>query len=250
MTRDYSGFLPSAASGPTPRQGPSPLEKLGWKPFFSQQITINDLDRKSPARVTEVHRSGLRLLGDGLDTTLPPGLDATVGDWILYDPDSPAQSTLLQRSSLFARRAPGHDRQRQLIAANVDTVFIVSSCNHDFNVARLERYIALALEAEATPVILLTKADICEDPASYVDAARAISDRVLVEALNAKSDEPRAKLASWCKLGQTVAFLGSSGVGKTTLVNAFFPKNVAETAAIREDDSKGRHDPTPSAFHR
>lgn len=150
---------------------------------------------------------------------------------------------------MFERRAPGSDRRRQLIAANVDTVFIVSSCNKDFNIARLERYVALAFEAEVMPVILFTKADLCDDPAPYLDAASAISDRVLVEVLNALSEEPITKLAPWCRRGQTVAFLGSSGVGKSTLVNALFRDSVVDTAAIREGDSKGRHTTTRRQLH-
>lgn len=202
-----------------------------------------------PVRVVEVHRTGLHVLGEGLDTIIPPGPDATVGDWLFYDQQRPSHSKVLNRTSVFERRAPGSDRKRQLIAANVDTVFIVSSCNKDFNIARLERYVALAFEAEVMPVILLTKADLCDDPAPYLDAASAISDRVLVEVLNALSKEPIAKLAPWCKCGQTVAFLGSSGVGKSTLVNALFRDSVADTAAIRDDDSKGRHTTTRRQLH-
>lgn len=249
MTRDYSLFLPQAAAGRLAKRAPSTLEKLGWRSFFSQQTSIEDLTHTPPVRVTEVHRSGLCVLGDGIDTTIPPGPDATVGDWLLFDARQPSHSKVLHRSSVFERRAPGKDRKRQLIAANVDTVFIVSSCNHDFNIARMERYVALAFEAGVMPVILLTKADTCDDPARYVDAARAISDRVLVEALNALSDEPVARLADWCTPGQTVAFLGSSGVGKSTLVNALFRGGVADTGAIREDDSKGRHTTTRRQLH-
>jgi ribosome biogenesis GTPase len=249
MPRDYSQFLPASGFGKVPKREPSPLEKLGWKAFFSQQTSIADLADTPPARVVEVHRNGLRLLGDGLDIMIPPGPDATVGDWLLYNPLHPADSKVLQRSSVFERRSPGTDHKRQLIAANVDTAFIVSSCNNDFNIARLERYIALAFAAEVTPVILLTKADLCDDPTTYAEAASTISNRVMVEVLNALNDEPIAKLSPWCKQGQTVAFLGSSGVGKSTLVNALLKTNIAETSAIREDDSKGRHTTTRRQLH-
>lgn len=247
MARDYSHFLP--ASSDIPKRERSPLENLGWKPFFSQQTSVAELVDTPPVRVVEIHRSGLRLLGDGIDITIPPGPEATVGDWLLYDQHHPARSKVLERSSVFERRAPGTDHERQLIGANVDTAFIVSSCNDDFNVARLERYVALAFEAEVTPVILLTKVDLCDDPAAYVEAASAISNRVVVEVLNARTDEPIAKLSPWCKHGQTIAFLGSSGVGKSTLVNALFKSNIAATAAIREDDSKGRHTTTHRQLH-
>ena len=249
MTRDYSQLWPSKGSDDHQKRKRSQLEILGWKPFFSQQLSLDDLAAASPVRVTEVHRTGLHVLGEGIDAIVPPGLDATVGDWLLYDANQPTHSRLLERTSLFERRAAGTGRKRQLIAANVDTVFIVSSCNRDFNVARLERYVAMAFEAEVTPVILLTKADLCDDPAPYVEAARAISDRVTVEALNALSDEPNDRLAPWCKPGQTVAFLGSSGVGKSTLVNTLLNESVADTAAIRDDDSKGRHTTSRRQLH-
>ncbi len=225
------------------------MEQLGWQPFFSQQASVNDFPELSPVRVVQVHRNGLQVVGDGVDATIPPGLDATVGDWMLYDEKQPPASKILDRASLFERIGPGEDRKRQLIAANVDTVFIVSSCNDEFNIARLERYVILAFETDVTPVILLTKADLCEDAAPYVEAARSISEGLRVELLNALSDEPLAKLSPWCTQGKTVAFLGSSGVGKSTLVNALFEETVAETGDIREDDSKGRHTTTRRQLH-
>ncbi len=249
MTRDYSQFLPPSGSGKIPKREASPLEKLGWNPYFGQQTSTDSTVVTPPVRVIEVHRTGLHVLGEGVDILIPPGPEATVGDWLLYDQLHPSKSQVLQRKSVFERRAPGSDRKRQLIAANVDTVFIVSSCNKDFNIARLERYVALAFEADVTPVILLTKADLCDDPEPYVDEASAISNRVLVEVLNALSEEPITKLAPWCKPGQTVAFLGSSGVGKSTLVNALLRDGVVDTASIREDDSKGRHTTTRRQLH-
>ena len=200
-----------------------------------------------PVRVSEVHRAGLHIIGDGIDTLLPPDADVTVGDWLLLDPAPPHANRLLERKSLIKRRAPGTDRRVQLIAANIDTAFIVSSCNADFNVARLERYIALALNAEVNPVIALTKLDLCskpEDAEGYVRDASAISSLVPVIALDARGDDPKTQLAAWCKPGQTVAFIGSSGVGKSTLTNALSGTNAIETQAIREDDAKGRHTTT------
>lgn len=244
MTRDYSQFLPLGTSTTTPRNSLSALQRLGWQPFFSQQVSADDLANTPPVRVTEVHRNGLNVIGDGVQGIIPAGPEATVGDWFLFEQDTPAKSVLLERKSLFKRRAAGHDRRIQMIAANVDTAFVVTSCNQDFNIARLERYIALALDADVTPVILLTKTDLCEDPQDYVDRAKAISERADVVALNALSDEPNTMLRDWCKPGQTVAFLGSSGVGKSTLVNALFEDQRADTGAIREDDAKGRHTTT------
>lgn len=249
MPRDYSKFtLPGAdATGPT--TATSALRQLGWQPFFAQQTSIDELAAHPPARVTEVHRSGLRVLGDGIDMVLPPRADATVGDWLLIDHELPSASRLLERKSLIKRRAAGREVKVQLIAANIDTAFIVTSCNADFNVARLERYVALTLEAGVTPVILITKADLCDDPAPYAKAAEAISDRVTVVTLNARGEEPKIKLAPWCKPGQTIAFLGSSGVGKSTLTNALTGSEIAPTQGIREDDAKGRHTTSHRQLH-
>ncbi|AKH99355.1 ribosome small subunit-dependent GTPase A [Hoeflea sp. IMCC20628] len=249
MTRDYSAFLPSTAKGETPKPPVSALQSLGWQPFFAQQISIDEMTETPPVRVTEVHRSGLRVLGDNIDMVVPPRVDATVGDWLLLNHELPSASRLLERKSLIKRRAAGHDRSIQLIAANIDTAFIVTSCNLDFNVARLERYVALAFDAGVTPVILLTKSDLCEDPRAYVEDAETISDDVAVLTLNAKSDEPKLKLAPWCKPGQTVAFLGSSGVGKSTLTNALSGTESAATQSIRDDDAKGRHTTSHRQLH-
>ncbi|MFT4962256.1 MAG: ribosome biogenesis GTPase, partial [Paracoccaceae bacterium] len=179
----------------------------------------------------------------------PPNQNVTVGDWLLLDVALPQSSRLLERKSLIKRRAPGTDRQVQLIAANIDTVFIVTSCNPEFSVARLERYIALTLDADITPVIILTKADLCSDVDHYVAAARTISEQVPVVTIDARGNEPNEKLAEWCKQGKTVAVLGSSGVGKSTLANALAGNQLIETKAIREDDAKGRHTTTRRQMH-
>lgn len=236
--------------GAPPRQA-TPLQRLGWQNFFAQQIGIDELSHSPPVRVVEVHRNGLQVRGDGIDATLPPNAAATIGDWLLFDAAQPAKSRLLERKSLVKRRAPGTDRQVQLIAANLDTVFIVTSCNHDFNVARLERYLALVFEAGVAAVIVLTKPDLCAAPdlARYKQEAAAISDRVPVIAVNALGDDVAEALADWCKPGRTVAFLGSSGVGKSTLVNALSGADTVATQPIRKDDSKGRHTTTRRQLH-
>ena len=249
MKRDYSKFVLQSDTEKPTTHNPSKLATLGWQPFFAQQTSIGDLAETPPVRVVEVHRNGLHVLGDGIDQLIPPGPVATVGDWLLLNQQHSAESAVLHRKSLFKRRAPGTDRKLQLITANVDTAFIVTSCNQDFNVARLERYVALAFEADVTPVILLTKADLCEDAEAYVQSASTISQRVMALALNALGEEPQTKLREWCRLGQTIAFLGSSGVGKSTLVNALMDDQSVETAASREDDAKGRHTTTRRQLH-
>lgn len=249
MTRDYSQFLPSSQGLKPANPLLSPLARLGWQNYFAQHCDVDELRKTPPVRVVEVHRNGLHVLGDQIDRLIPPGPDATVGDWLLLERDHPHRSRVLPRKSLFQRRAPGRDRRRQLIAANVDTAFIVSSCNPDFNLARLERYVALAFEADVTPVIVLTKADLCTDPSPYLAAASTISDRVIALALNALGAAPRDRLGDWCKPGQTLAFLGSSGVGKSTLTNGLIGETSIATSGIREDDAKGRHTTTRRQLH-
>ena len=241
MVRDSSALLPDGATTPPARREPTTLERLGWAPFFAQQLDAQALTQTPPVRVVAVHRSGLQIAGDCIDEMIPPGPEATVGDWLLFDPARPRSSRVLERKSLIKRRAPGTDRQIQLIAANIDTVFIVTSCNQDFNVARLERYVALGLEAGIEPVIVLTKTDLVDDSAPWIDGAKAVSDRVPVVALDARGTEPTQALGAWCKPGRTVAFLGSSGVGKSTLTNALLGAQAIDTQGIREDHARGRH---------
>jgi ribosome biogenesis GTPase len=223
---------------------PVTLQQLGWGPFFAAQVDVDEMVATPPVRVVTVHRSGFQVLGEGIEAKVPPRADVTVGDWLLLDRDTPAASRTLERSSLLKRRAPGHDRQVQLIAANIDTVFIVTSCNEDFNIARLERYVALTFESGAEPVIVLTKTDLAADVAGFVEAARGVSDRVAVVALDARAEEPGKALAEWCRPGRTVAFLGSSGVGKSTLTNALAGTEDIATQAVREADARGRHTTT------
>ena len=249
MKREYLNVLASTSKKADHKPALSPLERLGWQPYFAQQISIDQFTTTPPVRVMEVQRSGLHVMGEDIDTHIAPNADITVGDWLLLADDPSSAPTLLQRKSLIKRRAPGHDRRIQLIAANLDTVFIVTSCNPDFNIARLERYVALAMEAEITPVIVITKADMCDDPEPYRIQAEAVSQLVEVILLDARGDEPKARLAPWCKPGQTVAFLGSSGVGKSTLTNALSGSTSIATQPIREDDARGRHTTTSRQLH-
>ena len=247
MSSDYSKYdiFPNVPM----KRSLSPLEILGWSNFFAGQIDLEALSHTPPCRVVEVHRSGLHVVGEGHDEMIPPLAEATVGDWVLLDPVRKVAVTVLERRSVVKRPAPGTDRRLQLIAANIDTAFIVSSCNQDFNVARLERYLALVFEAEISPVILLTKSDLTEDVERYLEEARAISDLVPVIALDALQGQVADKLSEWCKPGKTVAFLGSSGVGKSTLTNALIGRETVETQGIREDDAKGRHTTTSRQLH-
>lgn len=232
--------------------GPHSLSQLGWRPFYAQQLTLADLDAGFPARVASVHRGRIDVLHEGgeASVTLPGTLLAdgdtavTVGDWVLVESGTDRILRLLERASLIARIAAGSQHQVQPIAANLDTLFIVSSCNADFNLSRLERYLSVALDARVEPVILLTKADLCSDPREYLDQVAGIARNVAAVALNALGKETLKALAPWLGIGQSVAFVGSSGVGKSTLVNTLTASAPQATAGIREDDARGRHTTT------
>lgn len=345
------------------------LEALGWQPHFANQLPLDDDDNNNsepqnktpdltPLRVTEVRSKTIHAVGaHGVDWLIPITAGQKIknnndekvvvaGDWILVErseEDIPAESeavegsppricTILQRNSVLKRRAPGRNtRKAQLIAANLDTVFVVSSCNQDFNVARLERYIAMVLETEnVMPVIVLTKKDLLEladedelgdenyhdcseddddegedydgdvadddgkkdtqngdndeveayaddigdygdedddddiynddddlDLSSswlldyYIKEATSIAGgSIPVVCLDARDrDQATALLAPWLGPGQTVAFVGSSGVGKSTLANTLCDREVAPTGDIHTDSGQGRHTTTRRQLH-
>jgi ribosome biogenesis GTPase len=218
------------------------LADLGWSDHFDLQLEAGAIG--TPARVSEVVRDSLTVLtADGpssIITSDATGLYA-VGDWVLTDGTRSLRR--LDRTTEIARRAAGPTADRQLIAANVDTLAIVTSCNADFNVARLERYLAMASSAGCMPLIVLTKADQSDDPQTYVKTASRLSSLVTAFALDARDPADVARLNAWCGPGQTLALVGSSGVGKTTIQNRLTGVT-ALTQDIREDDAKGRHTTT------
>ena len=228
------------------------LQALGWRPFFQAQVDPEC--ELSPARVLNVHRGRVEIAYErGCEAIELSGrvleLGITVGDWVLLDPAGPVVRERLERLTLFRRRAAGTASEVQLIAANVDTLFVVTSANRDFNVARLERYLAIAQDAGAFPVIVITKADLAASTDEFVAAARELSPGIVVETLDARSAEDVEVLRSWCGEGQTIALLGSSGVGKSTLVGTLTGEQMA-TQAVREDDQRGRHTTTSRSMHR
>ena len=235
-----------------------PLRGLGWRSFFSEQVSAEERQQCHPVRVMAVHRGQLAVAGAGFQNSITPYIRGalptddhpTVGDWVLVDDASLQPTRVLGRLNLFKRRGAGDQRKEQMIAANVDTLFIVASCNMDFNIARLERYLVLARDVGVNPVVVLTKIDLTETPGDYVAAVRAIEPGLVVEAVNGRDPDSAARLAVWCGIGQTVALLGSSGVGKSTLVNTLRGSNSIATQAIRAGDETGRHTTTVRQMHR
>ena len=230
------------------------LPELGWRAHFQSDMTEDEVHRLIPLRVTDIHKSALGTLGEAGPERLPMTVDlvdhgVTVGDWVLKDPDTGLPVRVLARTSLLKRRDARTTHGDQLIAANVDTLFVMSSCNKDFNVARLERYFVLAHQGGAEPVLILTKADLADDPRKYVAQAMAELPGVTVEAFDTLAPDTPDRLSRWCGSGQTVALLGTSGVGKTTLTNALTGLNRL-TQDIRASDARGRHTTTARSMHR
>ncbi len=227
------------------------LSQLGWKPFFQQQMSLQEGEDHIPARVMAHHRSIYRLISESGDLALeinPYLPKMTVGDWVLVDKQQQFIK-LLERHSLFSRKIVGGKSDRQLMAANVDTVFIVCSLNQDFNLNRVERYLGLTNEAGVDAIVVMTKLDCCDNPDDYIESLKVSNPMLLVEKLNALDAQSVEVLKPWCGIGQTIAFLGSSGVGKSTLVNTLMGDDIQATATIRSHDGKGRHTTTHRSLH-
>ncbi len=209
-----------------------------------------------PARVTAVHRERYEIFCQHGIThaRLKTGayytgteLFPTVGDYVTvsYIPNGDSQIlATLPRRTFFSRREPGPVPRDQAVAANFDYVFLMQSLNMDFNPKRLERYLTLSWQSGATPVILLTKADLVEDYWDYLMQVERVAAGVRTHVVSAHTGQGLPPLNAYLQPGKTVVFLGSSGVGKSSLVNALAGEELMAVNAIREDDSKGRHTTT------
>ncbi|MBM6551750.1 GTPase RsgA [Marinomonas ostreistagni] len=192
------------------------LFELGWQTYFQQQLSLEDLESNHVARVCHADKSGYGLIKEsGLaslssNAALP---NMTIGDWIVLD-ESGQFVRKLDRSALFS------DDKDQLIAANVDTVFIVSALDDSFNLELIKRYLELIHEAEADAVVVLTKADLCADTDAKREQIQQLDPLLLIETVNAKSDEPLQALNGLFRKGKTVAILGAPGSGKSRLVRS------------------------------
>jgi ribosome biogenesis GTPase / thiamine phosphate phosphatase len=168
-----------------------------------------------------------------------------VGDWVVVrkrpDESRGAIVAMLPRRSRFSRRMAGQITDEQVVAANVDVVFIVMALDGDFSLRRVERYLLLARESGASPVVLLTKPDVCADVPARVAEVTVLTGDVPVHVVSPKLNEGLDRVAGYLPAGKTGALLGSSGVGKSTIINRLVGRDVQKTRDIRESDSKGRH---------
>lgn len=229
------------------------LAQLGWKPCFQQQISPDEENQCYPARISQIHRSHCIVWSrNGIDTfeigVFSEPNNLAVGDWILIPNEGERPLRVFDRETVIIRIAAGNRTHDQLIAANVDTLFIVTSCDQDFNASRIERYLALAYEAKIQPVIILTKIDLTNDVDSFKKAALKLQSGIRVECVNAKDDSSLGSLRTYCTEGHTIALIGSSGVGKSTLINSLADAGQL-TANTREEDNKGKHTTTSRSLH-
>ena len=247
------------------------LRGIGFAPPLLQSLAQAapaeaDIDELAPLRVVEVQREGL-VLHDGQaehSARLYPALRASLatagdaiacGDWVLAKRNTFGEwwvHTRLPPLNQLARRLhDGRDKvERVVIVSNVDTALLVMGLDHDFNLRRLERYVALVRMAGVAAVVVLTKRDVAADaPARLQQVQAVLPADVLAVAVNALGDEPREQLAPWLLPGQTLVLLGSSGAGKSTLTNALMGSLVQSTGPNRAGDSHGRHTTTARSLH-
>jgi ribosome biogenesis GTPase len=237
----------------------STLVRLGWSSFFHEALAALRDETLAPARVAEEHRDAYvvfagadelradvagRLRHDARGRAALPA----VGDWVAVDARrSEGRATIrhvLPRRGALVRKAAGTTTDAQVVAANLDVVFVVASANQDFNAARLARYLAAVWESGAQPVVLVAKADVCEDVDDVVDEAAAVALGADVHAVSSVDGRGLEDVASHLDAGRTAAFVGSSGVGKSTLINRLLGEERLATLPVRDHDDTGRHTTT------
>jgi ribosome biogenesis GTPase len=226
---------------------------LGWKPFFQEQLDREATNDCFPGRISLIHRSHCVVwsakgehLADIKSFHEPKNL--AVGDWVLLPNEGDKRIRLLERQNELSRKAAARKADTQLMAANVDTLFIVSACDRDFAESRIERYLALSAEIDIKPIIVLTKADLADDVEPFKRSACALQHGISVECVDARNAEHLTTLKSLCGIGQTVALVGASGVGKSTLINTLADAG-QRTCEVSGFDGKGRHTTTARSLH-
>ena len=235
---------------------PTELAALGWSARLAEAFVPYAAEGLQPARVALEHTHIYRVWGESGEslarvsgrlrhrasarTDFP-----AVGDWVAVESGAPGSEArihaILPRSSRFSRRAAGDPTIEQIVAANIDTVFLVSGLDGDFNPRRIERYLVVAWESGATPVIVLNKADLVNDVAPIVEEVRSLAPGVEVHAASCREPGSLEVLRAHLGFGQTGALLGSSGVGKSSIVNQLVGYDLLRTGEVRMSDSRGRH---------
>jgi ribosome biogenesis GTPase len=234
------------------------FESYGYTEFYKKQIEALDIDEIEffPARVIAVHRERYKIVTEfGENNAIlkssifyndENNVYPTVGDFVVVMRNPHGDDIIykvLERKSKFSRMDTWNSKE-QIVATNFDYVFIITSLNHDFNIKKMERYLASAWQSGGMPIIILTKADLCQDYSEYVAELENISIGVPTIAVSSLTGEGLTELQEYIKQSTTIVFLGSSGVGKSSLVNAIAGEDIMKVNEIRDDDSKGRHTTT------
>lgn len=235
------------------------LASLGWDDYFEARFTEQAAAGHVPGRVMTQHKGAYAVLSEsgGLDATVTGKLRyeasgaadlPVVGDWVALSvrPDEGAATIhgVVERRTRFSRKVAGFESDEQVVAANIDVVFLTTSLNADLNPRRLERYLTMAYESGATPVVVLTKADLCDDVAAALESVEQVAFGTPIHVVSAVTGEGFDELRAYFSGHRTVALLGSSGVGKSTLINELAGEDLLKVQEIREDDERGRHTTT------
>jgi ribosome biogenesis GTPase len=236
------------------------LESLGWNAHWEERFSTHRAHALEPARVSGQDRERYVVIDSGgtesaaeVTGRFRHEADSSadypaVGDWVALRPcelDGPRSIVaVLPRAGAFVRKRAGEVTEPQVVAANVDTVFVIAGLDGDFNPRRIERFLATAWDGGAAPVLVLNKADLVDDLGASLEEATACAPGVPVVAVSAAESRGLEALVPWLESGRTVALLGSSGVGKSTLANALLGEERQSTGAVREADSRGRHTTT------